>query len=150
MQTIEEMSDCHRFRRTQTPKELLDVDGSRARHIASFDDRADTIDCRAAPQVVDQHGRIQHDVHGSTDAQRVAEALAAHPAGRIIVPFVSAVAENPGRLPQMAPATLSLHRGTHGITDERTPAPGSGDGVDLGDERAVELYVHSHVYIYGV
>ena len=86
---------------------------------------------------------------GSSNAPGIASALAAHPFGGVIIPFVFAVAEYASRRAQVLHATMPVNGLYDRFPHESAPASQSGDGIDLADDRVIELNVHSHVYIYG-
>lgn len=83
----------------------------------------------------------------SSDTPRVATALAAHPSGRVTIPFVLAVAKHAGCLAQASRSTLPADSVQDRLPHKGTAASRSGDGINLADDRIVELNVHSHVSI---
>lgn len=85
---------------------------------------------------------------GSSNAPEVASALAAHPFGGVIIPFVFAVAEYASRRAQVLHATMPVNGLHDRFPHESATASQSGNGIDVADDRVIELNVHSHVYIY--
>lgn len=83
----------------------------------------------------------------SSNAPRVTAALAAHPGGRVIIPFVPAIAKHTGRRAQVLRATMLLNCPYDCFPHEGAAASQSGDGIDLNDDCLVQFNVHSHVYI---
>lgn len=83
----------------------------------------------------------------SSNAPRVAAALAAHPSSRVIIPFVFAIAKHPGHCAQVLRATMLLNGLYDCFPHEGAAASQSGYGIDLTHDRIVEFNVHSHVYI---
>ncbi len=59
-----------------------------------------------------------------------------------------AIAKQAGHLVQVLRAKVPLN-GLFDRFPHKSAAPSrSGDGIDLADDRVVELNVHSHIYIY--
>ncbi len=83
----------------------------------------------------------------SSNAPGVATSLAAHPSGRVIVPFVLAIAKHARRLTQVHCAAVPFESLYDRFPDKDAATSQSGDGIDLADDRIVEFNVHSHVYI---
>ena len=84
---------------------------------------------------------------GSSNAPGVARALAAHPFGGVVIPFVFAVAEYASRRAQVLHATMPVNGLYDRFPHESATASQSGDGIDIANDRVIELNVHSHVYI---
>ena len=129
----------------QPTNDFLDVDRGRCRQIALRLQCSDTIDSWPSAEIVDEHGRIEKDQHGSPSTPLVSAPLFTYPAGRVVVPRVPAVIDAGGRRLQVGPPLLLLDGALDGLSHECAPAPGTGELVHFRNELIVQFYVHSHV-----
>ena len=59
-----------------------------------------------------------------------------------------AVAKQAGRLAQVLRATVPLNGLSDRFPHKSAATSRTGDGIDLVDDRVVEINVHFHIYIY--
>ena len=84
----------------------------------------------------------------SSNALGVTTSLAAHPSGRVVIPFVFTITKHTGRLTQVHGAAVPFHGVCDRFPHKGAAASRAGDGIDLADDHIVEFNVHSHVYIF--
>ena len=84
----------------------------------------------------------------SSNPPRVAAALAAHPCGRVVIPFVFTIAKQSGHRAQVLRTTMLLNSLYDCFPHEGAAASQSRAGIDLTDDCLVELNVHPHVCIW--
>jgi predicted O-methyltransferase YrrM len=131
----------------QSARDLLDVHRSGAWLVAPGTERQHPLSCRFPAEKVDEHGGVEEEEQGSTDAAPVAATLTPHPRGGIVVPLVSAGSDRPGGGHDHVPAPRLVEGCGNGPADVLAAVPRPGPLVDLLHERVIELHVQSHVLI---
>jgi hypothetical protein len=129
----------------ESTNDLFDIDRGCRGDVTAGPKGSYPIDGGPAAEIVDEHGGVEKDEHGSASATLVCVTLVAYPAGGVGVPRVTVVIDAGCRRLQLRPPLLLLEGLLDGRSHERAPAPRTGQRIDPCDELIVQLYVHSHV-----
>jgi hypothetical protein len=145
-QTPKETLSVLFFLGAQAANDFFDVDCARMGTVSCGTEAGQALDGGTAPQQVDQNGGIEQDGGQSAHTAGIGVTLCTYPFRRIIVPLVPVIVDRAERSLHELPAMLILERASDGGRNECAAPPSPHAAVQLGHERIIQAYVHTHAH----